>query len=146
MIYTLTLNPSIDYTMQVSGFEPGTLTRASATDYYPGGKGINVSRVLARLDVSSTALGYIGGFTGEFIKNALKNEGIRESFIETGQPTRVNVKLKDDVESEINGPGPELNDQLKQQLEEQLEALARKTGCSLPEVFLPLYRKRSTAP
>ncbi|SDJ61771.1 1-phosphofructokinase [Salimicrobium halophilum] len=143
MIYTLTLNPSIDYTMHVSNFEPGGLTRATETDYYPGGKGINVSRVLSRLDIPSTALGYIGGFTGEFIRSALKTEGIEESFIETNQPTRINVKLKDDVESEINGPGPELNDLLQRRLLEQLDRLtsedrlllAGSIPSSLPDSF-----------
>ncbi|SIS43414.1 1-phosphofructokinase [Salimicrobium flavidum] len=146
MIYTLTLNPSIDYTMHVKGFEPGGLTRATDTAYYPGGKGINVSRVLSRLDIPSTALGFIGGFTGEFIRRSLHEEEVEEAFIETGQPTRINVKLKDKTESEINGPGPELTEPLQNRLLEQLDNLtsndrlliAGSIPSSLPKDF---YRK-----
>ncbi|AKG03953.1 1-phosphofructokinase [Salimicrobium jeotgali] len=143
MIYTLTLNPSIDYIMHVDKLQPGGLTRSTATAYYPGGKGINVSRVLSNLSVPSTALGFIGGFTGEFIRTSLKEKGVKEAFIETDEPTRINVKLKDGRESEINGPGPELSDSLKGRLLEQLHTLtpedvlliAGSVPSSLPEDF-----------
>lgn len=123
MIYTITLNPSIDYIMQVEAFHEGDLNRASNTFYYPGGKGINVSRVLSRLNVDNTALGFIGGFTGNFIREALEKENVHHRFIETNQPTRINVKLKSSQESEINGPGATISEELQHQLLQQVDQL-----------------------
>ncbi|MFQ3544851.1 1-phosphofructokinase [Halobacillus rhizosphaerae] len=123
MIYTCTLNPSIDYIMNVEHFESGGLNRAKQTFYYPGGKGINVSRVMSRLGVPTTALGYVGEFTGKFITDFLNEENIDHRFIETGQYTRINVKLKGDKESEINGPGPELNEEQQEKLLDQIRSL-----------------------
>ncbi|GGD07309.1 1-phosphofructokinase [Pontibacillus salipaludis] len=123
MIYTVTLNPSIDYIMHVDEFNEGDLNRANTTYYYPGGKGINVSRVLKRLDVSNTALGFIGGFTGQFIQNFLESEKVQHQFIDTDQYTRINVKLKSSQESEINGPGPSITEEQQQQLLDQVNKL-----------------------
>ncbi len=75
MNYTCTLNPSIDYIMHVDGFAAEDLNRATETAYFAGGKGINVSRLLERLDADTTALGYIGGFTGAFIRETLESAG-----------------------------------------------------------------------
>ncbi|MCP8969580.1 1-phosphofructokinase [Ectobacillus ponti] len=115
MIYTCTLNPSIDYIVEVDAFQVGAVNRATHTAKYPGGKGINVSRVLQRLGAESTALGFIGGFTGEFVKQELEKEEIRHSFIQATGDTRINVKLKSGEETEINGQGPIISEeQLKQ--------------------------------
>ncbi|UOQ94324.1 1-phosphofructokinase [Halobacillus shinanisalinarum] len=143
MIYTCTLNPSIDYVMHVDDFNLGELNRADRTLYYPGGKGINVSRVMARLTVQSVALGYLGNFTGQFITNFLDEEGVKHSFVDTGQYTRINVKLKGDKESEINGPGPkvsrsqldELLTQIKQLKTDDILILAGNVPSSLPKDF-----------
>ncbi|KHE68474.1 phosphofructokinase [Halobacillus sp. BBL2006] len=123
MIYTCTLNPSIDYIMSVEEFKSGALNRAQQTFYYPGGKGINVSRVMSRLGVDTAALGFIGGFTGEFVKSFLSEENVRHQFIDSGQNTRVNVKLKSSDETEINGPGPNLTEDHQQSLLEQIGSL-----------------------
>lgn len=77
MIYTCTLNPSVDYIVHMDELRVGELNRALKTLTFPGGKGINVSRVLKRLGVDSTALGFAGGFTGAFIESELRNEGSR---------------------------------------------------------------------
>lgn len=119
MIYTCTITPSIDYTVYVPEFESGKLNRSEEVYYYPGGKGINVSRVLKRLGVSNQALGYAGGFTGHYIEEFLKTEGVDADFIPTTDITRINVKIKSSTETELNGPGPELNDS-------QLNALKQK--------------------
>ncbi len=71
MIYTVTLNPSIDYVVQVNSFDLGAVNRAEKDMKFPGGKGINVSRVLHRLGVENIALGFTGGFTGQFIKECI---------------------------------------------------------------------------
>ncbi|KAB7704143.1 1-phosphofructokinase [Bacillus aerolatus] len=106
MIYTCTLNPAIDYIVKLDHFEPGGLNRAVDTAKFAGGKGINVSRVLTRLGAENTALGFLGGFTGDFILNELDQEGIRHQFIRVAEDTRINVKLKAGTETEINGQGP----------------------------------------
>ena len=109
MIYTVTLNPSIDYYLQIEDFNLGEVNRAKANYKYPGGKGINVSRVLNRLGIESKALGFIGGFTGEFIEEYLEDEGIDTDFIVINEDTRINVKIKSKEETEINGEGPRIN-------------------------------------
>lgn len=106
MIYTVTFNPSIDYIMFTDGFTLKGLNRAKDTYKFAGGKGINVSRVLKTLDVSSTALGFAGGFPGEFISNVLQQSDINTDFIKVNEDTRINVKLKSGDETEINAPGP----------------------------------------
>ncbi|WNB91663.1 1-phosphofructokinase [Bacillus sp. NEB1478] len=116
MIYTCTLNPSIDYVASVKNFKEGHLNRTETAHMYPGGKGINVSRVLNHLGTKSTALGFIGGFTGEFIRDFLKNEGIPNDFVQVNEPTRINVKLKSDTETEINGLGPAISSEQQQDL------------------------------
>ncbi|MCI2922338.1 1-phosphofructokinase [Staphylococcus hominis] len=116
MIYTVTFNPSIDYIMFTDGFELKGLNRARETYKFAGGKGINVSRVLKTLDVSSTALGFAGGFPGEFISSILEQSDINTEFIKVNEDTRINVKLKSGDETEINAPGPNVTS-------EQFEAL-----------------------
>lgn len=110
MIYTVTFNPSIDYIMFTNDFELDGLNRATETYKFAGGKGINVSRVLQTLNVSSTALGFAGGFPGQFIIETMKKAGIYTDFIQVDEDTRINVKLKTGSETEINAPGPSISE------------------------------------
>lgn len=107
MIYTVTLNPALDYVIQVNHFQAGKINRNSKETIVYGGKGINVSCVLNELEIQSTALGYIAGFTGKALSSGLENMGIISNFIEVEEGmTRINVKMKSDEETEINGMGP----------------------------------------
>lgn len=106
MIYTVTLNPAIDYIVRLDHVETGSVNRMESDDKYTGGKGINVSRILKRLGYPNTATGFLGGFTGQFIKDGLVAEGIDTDFVQVDQDTRINVKIKADQETEINGLGP----------------------------------------
>lgn len=107
MIYTVTLNPSIDYIVMVNDFRTGIVNRTNQEIVYPGGKGINVSMVLKNLGYDSTALGFEAGFTGEELCKRLKAIGILSDFIHVKKGlTRINVKIHSDQESEINGQGP----------------------------------------
>lgn len=108
MIYTVTLNPAVDLILHIKNLQPGEIHRTNREYTFPGGKGINVSRMLQRYNTASTALGFAGGFTGDYIKTALKEEGIFTNFIEISKDTRINVKIKNDLETEINGQGPDL--------------------------------------
>lgn len=106
MIYTVTLNPSIDYVMEVANYQSGMTNRARKAIAYPGGKGINVSRILMANGVEATALGFLGGYTGEFISRTLDGLGLKTKFTPIADTTRINVKLKGQSETEINAPGP----------------------------------------
>jgi 1-phosphofructokinase len=124
MIYTVTLNPSIDYIVQVDKLELGALNRMKYDLKLPGGKGINVSRVLNRIQTESTALGFLGGFTGSFIADWLKNEQITANFTTIQADTRINIKLKSDQETEINGLGPMISIEEMERLKETLRHIS----------------------
>ena len=115
MIYTVTLNPSIDFIVRIDKVEIGEVNRMESDDKFAGGKGINVSRILQRLGVDNTATGFIGGFTGRFVTDGLDAEGITTKFVAVDQDTRINVKIKADQETEINGEGQTLLDSLAYQ-------------------------------
>lgn len=121
MIYTITFSPSIDYIPYVSNFELGQLNRATAVSYYPGGKGINISRVLSGIHCDTTALGFIGGFTGRFIEDFLTDESVNHHFMYVREATRINVKIKSEIETDLNGPSPQLNAQNEEYLKKYLE-------------------------
>ncbi len=111
MIYTVTLNPSIDFIVHVDHLEIGALNRMKQDFKLPGGKGINVSRILKRIGIASTALGFVGGFTGRFIEEWLTKEEINSNFTQVAADTRINIKLKSGEETEINGLGPVIRQQ-----------------------------------
>lgn len=126
MIYTLTLNPSIDYIMGVENIEYGKVNRASYEKILPGGKGINVSIVLKNLGIDSCALGFVGGFTGEYIKKAVEEFGVETDFISIKEGiSRINTKIKADIETEINGQGPIVSENEKALLFEKLNFLKK---------------------
>lgn len=110
MIYTVTLNPSIDFIVHVDHLAIGALNKMTQDFKLPGGKGINVSRILKRIDVDSTALGFVGGFTGTFISDWLTKEAIDHQFTSVTDDTRINIKLKSGEETEINGLGPAISE------------------------------------
>ena len=121
MIYTVTFNPSIDYVMFVDDFKIDGLNRAQDTNKFAGGKGINVSRVLKTLEVDSTALGFAGGFPGDFIAQTLKDSDIHTDFVQVDEDTRINVKLKTGQETEVNAQGPNVTDAQFQSLLNQIK-------------------------
>lgn len=123
MIYTVTLNPSIDYIVRLESVALGSVNRMESDDKYAGGKGINVSRILKRLDIANTATGFIGGFTGRFVKEGLVDEGIATNFVEVAEDTRINVKIKAGEETEINGAGPTISAEKLAELETILASL-----------------------
>ena len=123
MIYTVTLNPSIDYIVRLDQVQVGSVNRMDSDDKFAGGKGINVSRVLKRLDIPNTATGFIGGFTGKFIKDTLAEEEIETRFVQVAEDTRINVKIKADQETEINGTGPTVEPAQLEELKAILSSL-----------------------
>ncbi|MDQ6599294.1 1-phosphofructokinase [Bacillus salipaludis] len=123
MIYTLTLNPSVDYIVQLESIQLGELNRTIMETKFPGGKGINVSRVLSQLGLTSRALGFNGGFTGRYIEEYLQNEKIETDFIKVNEDTRINIKLKTGEETEINANGPRISEENFRELKEKINHL-----------------------
>jgi 1-phosphofructokinase len=125
MIYTVTLNPSIDYFIELDEFLVGELNRIKTDRKSPGGKGINVSTVLQNVGVESVALGFIGGFTGKFLIDTLTEKNIKTDFVTVEGDTRINVKLHSDVETEINGAGPQITSTELEQLVEKFDQMQK---------------------
>ncbi|MGN0531724.1 MAG: 1-phosphofructokinase [Eubacterium sp.] len=110
MVYTVTLNPALDYVMRVGKLRYDDINRTTTEEIYYGGKGINVSAILSRLGIENTALGFLAGFTGKQLEKMLVDDGINCDFnyLKTGN-TRINVKIKADTELDINACGPDIN-------------------------------------
>ncbi len=108
MIYTVTLNPSLDYIAKTDNINIGKTNRTSDEYIVPGGKGLNVSILLSRLGVDTTALGFSAGFTGAELERLLKETGIKTDFSEAQGTTRINVKISHSEITEFNGSGVSL--------------------------------------
>ena len=121
MIYTVTFNPALDYVVRVENFTTGSVNRTVSEQIFYGGKGINVSAVLKELGYASTALGFVAGFTGEEIGRGVKTLGFMSDFIQVKEGmSRINVKLKSNEETEINGIGPKITEDDVEKLFEKL--------------------------
>lgn len=126
MIYTVTLNPAIDYIITVPELRMGMTNRTGSEKLLPGGKGINVSIVLKNLGIETTALGFIAGFTGDEIKRQLEKTGIHTDLIKVQRGySRINIKLKDVDGMEINGSGPQIGRDDLNQLFVKIETLKK---------------------
>ena len=124
MIYTITFNPAVDYIMVVPSCRSGEVNRTESEKIMAGGKGINVSIVLNNMGVENTALGFISGFTGGAIENILADMNCKTDFIKLDNGfSRINVKIKSDAETEINGQGPDISDGAVKKLYEKLDSL-----------------------
>ena len=119
MIYTITFNPALDYTVQVEKFEIGKINRTKSENILAGGKGLNVSIILKRLGIENTALSFIAGFTGKELERKIRQYNIETEFIETNRGyTRINVKISSleknsliqESETALNGNGPEITE------------------------------------
>ena len=106
MIYTITFNPALDCTFYSNTIALGELNRISRTQVSAGGKGINVSILLCNLGIENTALGFIGGFTGNEIKRQLNAINCKTDFVEVDGDSRINVKINADTRTELNAEGP----------------------------------------
>lgn len=130
MVYTVTLNPALDYEVLVDGLHTGELNRTKNERMHFGGKGVNVSTVLHNLGVETVALGFLAGFTGKALEDGLRANGIRTDFVwlEEGL-TRVNVKIRsggEGEETEINSGGPSIPPPAVEALYQKLDRL--RTG------------------
>ena len=128
MIYTITVNPAVDYHMDLteSGLHPGQINRSAKEELFPGGKGINVSVILSRLGVESTAWGFAAGKTGRLLEAITNEFGCRCDFIYLPEgETRINVKLDCAQETAVNGTGPQIG---KAQIRDLLDRVTALTA------------------
>ncbi len=126
MIYTVTFNPALDYTIELNTFEKGAVNRAVSEQIFPGGKGINVSVILQRLGVPNICLGFVAGFTGMHIEECLHQLGCNTDFVHLSHGlTRINVKLCADETTDVNARGPEISAQELAMLYEKLDRLVK---------------------
>ena len=124
MIYTVTFNPAIDYIIRLDKLTPGAINRVNYEQVLGGGKGVNVSIVLGNLGHKSTATGFLAGFTGDEIVRQLRDFNAADNFVKLDEGfSRINVKIKADVETEINGQGPKISEAKREELFQKLEAL-----------------------
>ena len=123
MIYSVTLNPSIDFIVRVKDFQLGETNRAYEDNFFAGGKGIMVSKLLKNVKTDCVNLGFLGGFTGTFIEQNLKKLNILSDFVTVNENTRVNVKLKTETETEINCQGPKISDNEKEEFLDKIRKI-----------------------
>jgi 1-phosphofructokinase len=135
MIATVTLNPAIDKSVVVRGFEIGKTNRGEVTRVDAGGKGINVAKALKRWGSTVCALGLVAGSNGRFILDALSAEGIPADFVHVPGETRVNLKIHDPE----NGTETELNEPGFRVATEHLEDLRRKIEAHAPRCEVMVF-------
>ena len=124
MIYTVTFNPSLDYIIRVDNFRTGQINRTAREMILPGGKGVNVSIVLSNLGHDSKALGFTAGIIGEDLEDLLQKSGVSTDFIRVKNGcSRINVKMRSDTETEINGQGPVIEEDEIRQLFARLDQI-----------------------
>ncbi len=125
MIYTITYNPALDYVVSVDNFKLGVVNRTNDEAIYYGGKGINVAAVLKELGHDSICLGYLAGFTGDEIQRGAREVlGLKTDFIKLDSGlSRINIKLRSNEESEINGQGPIIDEKAVKLLIQKLDRL-----------------------
>ena len=124
MIYTVTINPALDYVVRGENIVLGEVNRVNGDTLQMGGKGINVSVVLSELGCKSKALGFIAGFTGEELERMVKSQGVETDFVKLNKGlTRINIKLKSGVETELNAKGPEITEKDIAKLIEKLSEI-----------------------
>jgi 1-phosphofructokinase len=124
VIITVTLNPAIDQTLVLERFSPGDTNRVRDSRIDPGGKGINVSRVLRELGRESIATGFAAGGLGRFVEHSLLEQSILCDFVHTRGQTRTNLTVVDEDAHEttlLSSRGPEMDPRHVQTLETRLK-------------------------
>ena len=138
MIYTVTLNPSVDYYMKTDKTVFSDVNRISEYSFIAAGKGINCSKILDVLSIPSETVYFSGGRTGDFINEELaKHSFIKINPIDIDGLTRVNVKIYGSVDNAFNPSGPVINDDAKKALMELLKNKVRKEDAVIISGSLP---------
>lgn len=128
MIYTVTLNPAVDKTLEISGLSLGSVNRTDSNRTDAGGKGINVSKVIKTLGGESIAMGIVGGSTGSMIEQYMAKLGIKTDFVHVDADTRTNIKIIDTenhVNTDINEQGNPVGTQAVDEAEQKLRSVLK---------------------
>lgn len=128
MIYTLTLNPAVDRELTVAAVEYDAVLRASDSRVDFGGKGFNVSRMLKSLGAESTAVGFLGGRTGDLLREGLQDLGIRTDFVKIQGETRTNISIVTENHGhyiKVNEKGPMATAEDQAALLAKIDAITR---------------------
>jgi 1-phosphofructokinase family hexose kinase len=128
MIYTLTLNPAVDRELTVASVEFDAVLRASESRVDYGGKGFNVSRLLKSLGAASTAVGFLGGRSGELLQHGLQDLGIGTDFVWVAGETRTNISIvteSHDHYIKVNEKGPQVGQASQDELLAKIDAITR---------------------
>jgi 1-phosphofructokinase family hexose kinase len=128
MIYTLTLNPAVDRELTVPAVEYDAVLRASESRVDFGGKGFNVSRLLKSLGSASTAVGFLGGRSGELLQHGLQDLGIGTDFVWVSGETRTNISIVTETHShyiKVNEKGPQVGQASQDELLAKIDAITR---------------------
>ena len=151
MIYTMTLNPALDYVMHPLTLDMGFTNRSSSEELHCGGNGINISTLLNELDVPSIAMGIAAGFTGDYLIRRLQEKGVALNFVLLDRGyTRINIKLNGIVMTMVNGMGPKIPEKKVDELLERMDVVGAGdtlvlTGSipnSLPEdMYMQIMRR-----
>ncbi len=140
MIVTVTLNPSLDEWVQLPSLRVGELNRATAVARDPGGKGINVSRVVQELGGQTVAIGVAGGEDGAIFRRLLARLGIPNRLIWVAGPTRNNYKIRTERPrglTEINTAGPDVSQAALHEVEQRLLEGRPRPRCIVLSGSLP---------
>lgn len=129
MILTVTLNPAVDKTCQASRLMIGQVNRMTECRNLPGGKGINVTKVLRQCKEEVNATGFLGGYNGMFISDELERMGAKSAFTKIAKETRTNLNIisEDGFVTEVLEPGPEISEQERINFLEQFRALVNES-------------------
>lgn len=120
----MTFSPALDYVIFADDVKFGAVNRINREIVQVGGKGINVSIVLAELGIESKAMGFIAGFTGSAIEEGVKAYGIESDFVRLPEGlSRINIKLKSNGETDLNAQGPHIPDSALKEMFERLGEL-----------------------
>ncbi len=147
MIYTITLNPALDKTVEIPSLAIDSVNRITAMRTDPGGKGINVSKVIDKLGRKSIAAGILGGDTGLAIQSALKAMGLETNFQFVDGETRTNLKVIDPVNhtnTDINEPGVTVSEEILNGLLTDLTAGLKKGDIVVISGSLPKGSPKDT--
>ncbi|MGE6527296.1 1-phosphofructokinase [Bacillus safensis] len=123
MIYTCTLNPAIDLYIALKEMRANAVNRTEDEDYQPNGKGVNVSIMLKKYGFTSTALGFIAGFSGSYIEQSLKDLSIQTDFISVEGITRINVFINTTEEYKLVNQGPAIEERALHAFREKISAI-----------------------
>ncbi|MBC3384540.1 1-phosphofructokinase [Pseudomonas sp. SWRI12] len=125
-ILTLTLNPALDLTVELARLEPGQVNRSDGMHAHAAGKGVNVAQVLADLGHTLTVSGFLGEDNAQVFETLFAQRGFVDAFIRVPGETRSNIKLaeQDGRITDLNGPGPMVDEAAQQALLARLEQIA----------------------